>query len=33
MRFPTSLVRVIPPAALVLIATVCAGWKWESIGG
>jgi hypothetical protein len=33
MRFPTCLVRVIPPAVLVLFATVCAGWKWEGVGG
>jgi hypothetical protein len=29
MRFSTWLVRFAPPAVLVLVSAVCAGWKWD----
>ena len=30
MRFSIWLVRIAPPALLVVVSAVCAGWKWEN---
>jgi hypothetical protein len=29
MLFPTWLVRLAAPSALIALAAVCGGWKWE----